>query len=177
METPYDQLLRPCKKIVAGLLEGKEFESILEVGCQWGENLVAIKEKFPFARIVGVDIDKPVLEEAKKVTGLDLRVGNLFDLGDEKYDVVFAEALFCMLEPNRIEDGFKELIKVAKKHIILVELETKELVGRVDGGRTGANWVSLFRKYGLEATREKIPENVWDVNPWVQFGYLYEVKL
>lgn len=175
METPFDNnQVRPCKQIVANLLTD-DFESILEVGCQWGENLVPIRERFPNKKIVGVDIDKPVLDEAVKKTGLDLRVGNLFDLGEEKYDVVFAEALFCMIEPNRVEDGLKELLRVARKKVILVELETEKFVDRVPGGRTGANWIKLVGSYGLEVTRKKIQREDWDANPWIEHGYIYEI--
>ena len=106
-ETPYRQFkeLRPAKRIVAEALQGKEFESVLEVGVQWGENLMAIKEKFPDKKLIGVDVDKPVIEEAKVVTALDLRIGNLFDLqfADKEFDVVFAEALFVMLPPHQVE--------------------------------------------------------------------------
>lgn len=177
MENPFSQELRPEKRIVANKLE--ECESVLEVGCQWGECLIAIREKFPKARIVGVDADwGDIIKEAKEITGLDLREGNVFklDFKDKEFDVVFTEALFCMLLPKQVEEGLREIIRVAKKYIILVELENKE-TGLVAGRRTGANWVELFKKYGLEATKEKIPRDVWNADPWIKSGYIYTVKL
>lgn len=181
-ENPYTTYaeLRPSKKIVVNLLEGKEFNSVLEVGCQWGENLIAIREKFPDKKIVGVDADwDGIVQEAKTITGLDIRKGSVFSLEfqDKEFDVVFTNALFCMLQPEQIETGLKEIIRVAKKYIILIELKTEEFIGIVKGGRTGADWVSLLGKYGLEATTKKIPSKVWGANPWVDNGYIYEVKL
>lgn len=181
METPYDngQELRPCKRIVAEALWGKDFLNVLEVGSQWGENLVAIREDFPSVKLVGIDIDKETTDEAKKVTGLDLRLGNILDgnFQDKEFDVVFTEALFCMLEPNQVDRALKEVIRIARKYIVLVELKTSELVGMVYGGRTGANWVELFKKYGLEAKQTKIHSKNWEANPWKENGYIYEVDL
>lgn len=179
---PYQQFseLRPSKKIVANLLEGKDFESVLEVGTQWGENLVAIREKFPNKRIVGVDADwDDVVSEAQKVTGLDIRIGDVRELEfkDNEFDVVFTNALFCMMLVQDIEKGFRELVRVAKKYIILIELETDDFLGIVWNERVGANWINMFKKYGMKAEREKIPEEVWDVNPWLEKGYTYVVNL
>ena len=171
--------LRPSKKIVAKLLKGKEFESVLEVGHQWGENLVAIREKFPDKKIVGIDLDwDNILQEAKTVTGLDLRKGNVYELPfkDKEFDVVFTNALFCMLPPDAIERGFKEIVRVAKKYIILVELNTDDFVGISWGDRSGANWINMFKKYGLKVTEEKIPREIWEVNPWLSRGYIYYAK-
>jgi|TARA_Y100000310_G_scaffold312222_1_gene359301 ubiquinone/menaquinone biosynthesis C-methylase UbiE len=172
--------LRPMKRIVEKMLVKKKFDSVLEVGAQWGENLVAIRERFPEKKLVGIDLDVDnVITEARTVTGLDLRIGNVLDLnlGDNEFDVVFTNALFCMLRTDEIERGFQEIIRVARKHIILVELETSDFIGISWGERIGANWVEMFKKYGLKATRRKIPEKVWDVNPWLSKGYIYYAKV
>ena len=179
--SPYQQFseLRSSKRIVANLLKGKEFDSVLEVGAQWGENLVAIREKFPDKKIVGIDKDwDGIIEEAKVVSQIDLREGDVFNLefNDNEFDVVFTNALFCMLQINEIEKGFQEIIRVAGKHIILIELESDEFIGHAWGERNGADWVKLFNKYNLKATRKKIPEKVWDVNPWLSKGYIYYAK-
>jgi len=178
-ETPYNTFpeLRSSKRIVAEALKGKEFDSVLEVGAQWGENLAAIKEKFPDKRLVGVDVDKSVTLEAKEVTSLDLRVGNLFDLqfADKEFDVVFAEALFVMLPPHQIESGLDELIRVAKRYVILVELGISELTGYAPGGRTGANWVELFKARGLNADIKRITKEQWDAEPWRGYGVIVEI--
>ena len=179
MQTPYQEFgkLRPSRKIVAKMLEGKEFDSVLEVGAQWGENLVAIREKFPDKKIVGVDIDwDGIIDEAKVKTQLDLRIGDVFNLDFEKdeFDVVFTNALFCMLKPEEVIRGLGEIIRVAKKSIILVELEVTARTGLIRGRRTGANWTELLEEYGLKTTKHKITEDLWDVHPWIDCGYIYD---
>lgn len=181
METPYQifSVLRPEKRLVAEALKGKEFETVLEVGTQWGEILKGVKDQFSEANVIGVDVDKPVVEEAAKVTGLDLRVGNLFDLQfeDKSFDVVCAEALFVMLPPGQIESGVDEMLRVAKKYLILIELEIPEFTGYAPGGRTGANWEKIFEKRGLHASVERIPKEAWNAEPWMSSGAIITVEL
>ena len=147
----------------------------MEIGSQWGENLKAIQNVFPDKKLVGIDIDNETTNEARKVTGLDLRLGDILhnSFHDEEFDVVFAEALFCMLNPLDVEHALKEVLRIAKKYVVLVELKTSERVGFVYGGRTGANWKELLK--GYDFTERKITKEEWDANPWIDFGFIYEV--
>src|SRR3990167_4542133 len=182
-ENPYTTFgeIRLSRRLIADKLKDKDFDSVLEVGAQWGENLVWIRDKIATKalRLVGVDTDIDTTNEANKITGLDLQIGNVLNLefDNKEFDVVCTNALFCMLEPSQVEQGLIEVMRVAKKYVILVELETKEDVGFVFGGRTGANWEKLFSKYGLKVTKEKILPEIWNATPWIDFGYTYVVEL
>jgi ubiquinone/menaquinone biosynthesis C-methylase UbiE len=172
MESVY-KTLRECKKFVAKSLEGKNFNSVLEVGTQWGESLEAIKELYPDKQYVGVDIDR--LENPYR---LDIIYGNVLEIpfADKSFDVVFTNALFCNLSPDLINKGLSEIIRVASKYIYLVELELPSR-GFCKGGRTGANWVELFKEKGLIATKRKTTEKEWGVEPWLEYGHIYEIIL
>lgn len=169
--------IRPCKKIVQKLLKGKKFKNILELGCQWSENLIPIKDKFPDTEVWGIDNDETVLWEAKR-SGIITELGdaNRTRFEDKSFDIVFTNALFCMLHPHEVEPVLKEMVRLAKKHIILIELECST-TGYVRGGRTGANFIELFKNLGLTATKRKITEEEWGVNPWLNYGYVYECNL
>ena len=178
-ENPYDREFTKSRRIIANKLEGKEFDSVLEIGAQWGENLFALREKFPDKKLGVIDIDKETTEEAIKRTGLELRYGDAFEMDFKKdeFDVVCTHAFFCMIPPEKIEFLLKEIIRIAKKYIILIEFETVLRIGVISGGRTGANWVELFKDNGLKVTREKL--KVTDVelpNPWISYGYIYMVE-
>lgn len=177
METPYNQFkeIRNEKKFVANKLEGLQFDSVLEFGSQWGEVLVVIKDKFPEVKVVGIDIDKEVTNSARNITNLDLRIGDILNNGfhNKEFDVVVADALFCMMRPEDVEQGFKEMVRIARKYIVLVELKGSA-IGLVHGGRTGANWSDLFLKYGMICTsEEKITTDMWDATPWSETGHIY----
>ena len=119
------------------------------------------------------------MQEARTITGLEIKKGSVFNLEflDKEFDVVFTNALFCMLEPHLIEKAFREIMRVANKYIVLMELKTSDFVGMVSGGRTGANWPEMFKKYGLTATERKLTQEEWPANPWIDWGYAYVVDV
>jgi len=176
--TPYEQFekLRPQKEIIAKEID-IDFDSILEVGCQWGENILALERKFPNKRILGVDMDTEVISEGRKylLRGM-LTYGDVrsLDYKDNEFDIVFTNALICMLEKSDVKQAIKEIKRVAKKQIMFIELMTEDLIGRVHGkGRVGVNWKQMFPK----AEIRKITKEEWDAEPWLSFGYLIKLKL
>ena len=181
---PYEKYkdLREQHKIVAKRLVGYEFDSILEVGCGWAENLMGIRDLHPDKKMVGVDKTEGVVKDAKIATGLDIRIGNVLhlDFKDNEFDVVFTNALFCMLEIEDVEQALEEVIRVAKKRIIFVELNEKTEFPAFainTEGRVAVNWVELFKKYGLVSMKEKISTEIWDAEPWKKYGYIIDVNL
>lgn len=175
---PLTSEIRNSRKFIAERLQ-EPFDSILEVGCQWGENLVAIQQKFPDKRIVGVDINDGLFEEARANTkGIEFIKASVFDLPFQRdeFDIVFTNALICMLRPVDVEEAVRQLIRVAKNKIYMIEL-VKNGIGYVRGGRTGADFVNIFANYCLEAKVEKLGKEVFGCEPWNSYGYLIEVDL
>jgi ubiquinone/menaquinone biosynthesis C-methylase UbiE len=174
--------LRECKKMVAGILEGNDFESILEVGCQWGENLKAIKKKFPDKKIKGVDINKNIIDEAKEfVDGVEFEFGDAtkLDIPDKSFDVVFTNALLCMLTEKDFDMALQEIIRIARKYIILVELyHPGQRIGYIGtSGRLVANYEQILKENELELKMRKIRYDEWDVEPWITYGYIFTITL
>lgn len=168
--------LRPCKKIVANWLKDKEFETILELGCQWSENLIAIKELFPNAKLTGIDVDAKTIEESFFTTsGMNIEIGDARKVRfpDKSFDVVFVEALLCMNQPHDNELIVKEIKRLAKKFIILVELGRTGGGYDTLGGRTRCDIEDIFKEYKVE--KRKITKEEWGVNPWLLNGYLYTI--
>jgi hypothetical protein len=176
--SPLKNKLKPSRTFIAERLE-EPFNSVLEVGCQWGENLLAIQQLYKGKRLVGVDIDKEKLAIARKDTkGIKFVDANLFNLpfARDEFDIVFTNALFCMLRPVDVEEGIRQIIKLASKKIYMIEL-MKNGIGYVGGGRTGADYVAIFRNYCIEAKAEKLSEDVFGCEPWNTYGYFIEVTL
>lgn len=173
---PYEQFerLRTPKTIIANEID-VDFNNILEVGCQWAENIMAVEMKYPDKKIVGIDTDKETINEAQDYVKAELIYGNATKLPfkDKSFDVVFTNALFCMLKEEDVEPALREIKRVAKKQMIFIELMSDKLVGAVPGGRMGLNWNKQFP----ESFIRKITEKEWEVEPWKSHGYLIKVKL
>lgn len=172
--------LRPCKKIIANEIN-IEFDSILEVGCYYGESLLAIEKKFPDKKIVGIDINTDVISEGQKyLKKAKLIYGDAKKLPfpDKSFDIVFTNALICMLDPKDVETVIKEIVRVAKKQVMFVELMGKEMTEKVSftsiSHRTVVNWNIIFEE---TPTIRKILLEEWEVEPWRTYGYLIKLKL
>lgn len=184
VESPYTKYkkLRKEKKIIVNELVGKEFDNVLELGCQWGENLKAIQEVFPDKKLKGIDINKNVLDDARNFTkGIDLEYGdvNKLNVPDKSYDVVFTEALLCMLTAKDAEHAIKEILRIAKKYILLVELDDDtNKYGYIGlSGRLVVNYEEVFKELGYKIEKRKIKKREWNAEPWITYGYLITIKL
>lgn len=175
--TPYEMFekLRPSREIIANEID-IEFDSILEVGCQYGENLLSLEKKFPGKKIMGVDIDLTVTSEGQKyLEKAVLTYGDARGLPfpNKSFDIVFTNALICMLNQKHVEKALKELKRVANKQLMFIELMSDKFIGATPGGRTALNWNKHFKGSIIR----KLTEQEWDVEPWKTYGYLIKVKL
>jgi SAM-dependent methyltransferase len=57
---------RHMQRLVSGILEGLEYESVLDVGCGQGENYGLLSRGRRLARFGGIDISNVALDEARK---------------------------------------------------------------------------------------------------------------
>lgn len=174
---PLTNKLSPSRTFIAEKLE-EPFTSVLELGCQWGENLLAIQGKFPDKRLVGIDTDKDKLEIAGNLTkGIEFIADDVLkrNFNRDEFDITFTNALFCMLRPVDAEYLLRQIIKTTKHRILLMELKCSG-IGYAKGGRTCADFTGLFAKYGLEAKEEKLG-NLFNCEPWNTYGYFWDIKL
>jgi ubiquinone/menaquinone biosynthesis C-methylase UbiE len=70
-------------RIVGAVKKFKNIKSILEVGCGSAPNLINLRQKFPKARLFGVDVNSKAIDVAKnyfyskKDKNVELKVGNI----------------------------------------------------------------------------------------------------
>ena len=86
---------------------------VLSFGCSTGEECQSLRKYFPNAEIVGVDLDYPSIQKARK-TNKDKNIFFHTDLGATgKYDIVTClMVFFCMEHPvpyRRFEEALKNL--------------------------------------------------------------------
>lgn len=76
-------------------LSGKQ---VLEVGCGFGDLGDFLEQRYDGIRYTGIDISQRMIAEGQRVhPRLELRVGNVLDLEDGRYDVVLAQGIFYLL--------------------------------------------------------------------------------
>ncbi len=167
--------------------------SILEVDCASGPNLYLLAKRFPQAQIVGIDINQEAIQYGETqlaqegISNVKLLVGKADELGefqDRAFDIVFTNALLIYIGPDKIWGVIKEMIRIIRKALVLMELHcfepnTKDTIGLgIHRYRLWVrDYVALLRRFVSEEQIRvtKIPEEVWPEEPWKELGAAIEV--
>jgi len=155
--------------------------NMLEIGCNCGPNLYKLSLKYPDATIVGTDINKMAIQKGNEwfreegisnVKLFALRAEEHNQFPDKSFDVVFSWAVLLLIGPDKIGKVLKEMFRLAKKELILIEKHEEDEkkdprgLGYVDHGYWKRDYVCLLKHiipdfvYG-RIDVIKIPEEVW----------------
>lgn len=106
-------------------------KSILDVGCGGGKFAYILALKYPGARVVGIDISQDAIDYARKklakrpISNLCFEYRENPELNEQEksFDIVTSTLVCHHLDDATIIDFFKRASKVARKAIIINDLE------------------------------------------------------
>jgi hypothetical protein len=169
--------------------------TVLEIGCNCRPNLYLLAKKFPHAHMVGIDINPAAIQKGKEwlaqegISNVKLVVGKADELQaipDKRFDIVFTDAVLIYIGPDKITKVVKELIRIARRALILVEWHYFEAwekdprgLGVYHCGNWKRNYVALLRQFvGEEQIHlTKITDDIWPDKNWSKVGAVIEVAL
>ncbi|HUV45620.1 MAG TPA: class I SAM-dependent methyltransferase [Dehalococcoidia bacterium] len=170
--------------------------SILEIGCNCGPNLYLIAQRFPGIEIQGIDINPAAIQKgnelfaSKGISNVKLSVAKADKLGqfqDKSFDVVFTDAVLIYIGRDKIQRTIKEMVRVARNGLILVERHCFEPSNKDRDGlgiRYGILWqrdyVALLKQFvpKQQIRITKITEDIWPKDPqWQEAGAIIEATL
>jgi len=188
----YETVNHPHRPILVEKISSyKPLETILEIGCSGGVNLYLLAEKFPEAKLYGIDINSQFVKEGRK--WLQKRnVGNVFlshgwadrlpQFHNKSMDIVFTDATLLYIGPDKINRVIKEMKRIACKGIVFNEWHYENSIKEhlwLDG-----HWIYDYRillsKYfpSDNIKISKIGKNdLWNDENWKKFGSIIEVRL
>ncbi len=169
--------------------------NILEIGCDTGANLYLLAKRFPDAEIRGLDINTQAVAAGNEwfkregIPNVQLSVGRAEALGkfpDKSFDVVLTDAVLIYINRDAIYRAFKEMVRVARRGLILVELydfgehgrDTQGL-GVFAGGLWRRNYRNLLKQFAPEERIRvtRLTEDIWPDAGWIKHGALIEVTI
>jgi hypothetical protein len=172
----------PVKTFLARSVFNLDFypRGILEIGSNCGANLYHLAKKFPDSEIVGTDISKVAIQKGNtwfmqegitNVRLISCKAEELNQFNDKYFDVVFTFAVLIYIGPDKIERVMKEIVRVAKRRLILIEAYgTDPKDPRGLGFRPYRYWkrdyATLFKQFVPHFPEGKIhiskfPEDLW----------------
>lgn len=183
----FDTHNHPHRRLIIEKLRKIPFISILEVGCASGPNLYLIAKTFQNkVRVGGIDISSDAIETAKKhlPLGSVLEQGNVQNMyfNDESVDIILSDMTLIYISPQKIKRVIKEMKRVARNNIILVEFHSKNVFKRwglaLASGYYAHNYKKLLENEGFyDIEIQKLTEQDWPGGePQKSFGVLITAK-
>ena len=119
---------------------------ILEVGCNSGNQLIALQEG-GFTDIYGIELQAFAVEQAKKRTkNINILCGSGFDLPfkDSYFDIVCTNGVLIHISPDDLPKIMSEMYRVSKRYIWGFEYFAEEVTDINYRGNTGFLWKADF---------------------------------
>jgi ubiquinone/menaquinone biosynthesis C-methylase UbiE len=157
-------------------------KTLLEIGCASGPNLYLLAQKLSGAELCGIDISKKAIETGNELLGKEgisnvkLYVDKADELGqfsDNSFDIVFTDAILIYVSPDKINKVIREMLRVARKAVVLCEQHTEREWFYND------KWIHNYRELLSKLVSPekilftKIPPQVWG-GDWGKYGYIIE---
>lgn len=187
VETFYwDSRDHPHRKKLIDIVAEFEPDSILEIGCNSGPNVFLLANRFPDAKVQGFDINEGAIEEGKRllsssgIKNATLSIASfelLAELPDASFDVLLTDAVLIYAGKDRIVDLAKNMARVARKGIVMVEFHDDgigpegEILVRT--GYWYRDYFALMRTIdpSISVRLVKIDRDTWDDDRWSKYGH------
>jgi len=170
-------------------------ESVFEIGCDTGVNLLRIKHRHHDICAGGADINPVAIEQAiqvfkdKCIPSNELFCMPSWDLSsipDKSFDVSFSKAVFTIVNDSLIFPSITELIRITEKKIVLFEHHDPDSTRmgrrRKRCGDKGKHWyrdyVNLLMPLAKSVKTVKMPREIWPESlSWQMFGHVIIAEL
>ena len=102
-------------------------ESIREMGCNIGLNLLAINQLQPSVALSAIEINETAIEEAKKLNIAEIYKNSVIqDLNLDPVDLTFTSGVLIHIHPDFLKYAYDNLVRQSKKYILIVEYYNPE---------------------------------------------------
>jgi len=166
--------------------------SALEIGCNTAPNLYLLAKNNHDIKLYGLDVSESSIQEGRKrlaeasIRNVSLGLGKADDLSgfaDRSFDVVFSDAVLIYVGRDKIDRVIDEMIRVARKAIILCEWHDPGAPPRGRFLYRKGYWIrdyaSLLKNQcrASDVRLMKITRDIWNDDYWSRYGYVIEVPL
>lgn len=96
--------------------------SLLELGTNTGNNLLALHSLLPGCELHGVEINAMACEAARSLGLADMWQGSLFEFPrTRRYDLTLTKGVLIHLAPERLQDAYDQLYRLSSRYVLLAE--------------------------------------------------------
>ena len=104
------------------LAETHEVGSVLELGCNIGNNLHALRGLLPDAELHAVEINAQAAAEVEAWGGATVEVGSILDFEPSRtWDLTFTKGVLIHINPDRVQDVYAALVRSSNRYVMVCE--------------------------------------------------------
>lgn len=98
-------------------------DSIVELGCNRGLNLQALKLLNDAFTLEGHEINASAAQKAKELNVGDIFCGTITQeiTSSKKFDLAFTSGVLIHIHPEKLEEVYKNLVKLSRRYILIIE--------------------------------------------------------
>lgn len=99
-----------------------KLDSVVELGANIGMNLLALRLLLPQARLAAVEINDSAAAELRRIGGVEVTVGSLFDyMPATPADLALIKGVLIHIAPERLHDAYAALYRSSARYLCLAE--------------------------------------------------------
>ncbi|SDO65170.1 pseudaminic acid biosynthesis-associated methylase [Pedococcus dokdonensis] len=96
--------------------------SVLELGCNIGNNLRALRDLLPEAQLHAVEINAQAAAEVEAWGGATVEVGSILDFEPaQTWDLTFTKGVLIHINPDRVADVYAALVRSSNRYVMVCE--------------------------------------------------------
>ena len=104
------------------LQSANNVNSVRELGCNIGLNLIALKRLQPALQLSGYEINKEAAKQATEFEVAAIKQGSILDeIKDEKVDLTFTMGVLIHINPDYLDNVYKNLVNGSNRYILVAE--------------------------------------------------------
>lgn len=177
----------PHRKLIVDIVRRTGVQSLMEVGCGAGVNLIRLKRDIPSLQVGGCDISEAAILKAQELLPqskpiLDVRDATELFFSDKSVDMALADATLIYLDGRNIRKALKEIRRVTRRYVMFVELHEpsflKRLAIKLSSGYSAYDYRKLLEECDFhDITVTKLPKWAWDGPPWSLWGHVIFARI
>jgi pseudaminic acid biosynthesis-associated methylase len=96
--------------------------SIRELGCNIGLNLVALKRLQPKLNLSGYEINEEAAKQASDFNVAEIKQGSIIEeINDKKVDLTFTAGVLIHINPDYLDNVYKNLVDGSDRYVLVAE--------------------------------------------------------
>jgi spore coat polysaccharide biosynthesis protein SpsF len=104
------------------LAAGESVGSVLELGCNIGNNLMALRTLLPDADLHGVEINTQAAAEVERWGGATVEVASILEYQAQRtFDLTFTKGVLIHINPDRVRDVYSALVESSNRYVMVCE--------------------------------------------------------